>query len=194
MCQGEIESIDVRRTLESTRALQRCEVLPVGSTAVHCRMTDGNGRSNECSFQITVADAPPTISLHRAAGQGNYLVRWPQTCVEWVLESSFLAVGSTGWTPVEVVPPSVTAVGRVILPAEGDQRFFRLRRPRFTLTKLLSRGFVAGFAGSDDFANRPTLQRRPPFRKRKQATPCGVACSLNSLFVTRRLPAPSHST
>jgi hypothetical protein len=104
-------------------------VLPVGSTTVNCWTTDGSGRSNQCAFQITVADAAPVLSLRREAGQDSIILTWPQTCLEWVLETSSSCADPASWSPITPTPGTEDGVHRVTLPVESDQRYFRLRRP-----------------------------------------------------------------
>jgi hypothetical protein len=99
-------------------------LFPVGTTVVTCTGVDDSGNRGLCSFRVTVTDVPISLSITRSGA--NVIIRWPVTCVDYVLEGT--ANLGSGWTAVGAPVGISGGFYQVTLPATGPHFFFRLRR------------------------------------------------------------------
>jgi hypothetical protein len=88
---------------------------------------DGCGNSNTCQQTITVAAAAPPILAIQWGSSGKVIVSWPVDATGFQLEATD---GLTGlWTPVDVLPLTVTGFNIVEFTPTFHQAFYRLRKP-----------------------------------------------------------------
>jgi hypothetical protein len=99
---------------------------PVGATVVACTAVDHSGNRAACSFTVTVTDAPISLSIQRSGE--NVVIRWPVTCVNYTLEGTPSLNPPIHWTPVMAPVGIANGQYQVTVPANGVQRYFRLRR------------------------------------------------------------------
>ncbi|MEO5804714.1 MAG: HYR domain-containing protein, partial [Verrucomicrobiota bacterium] len=103
-------------------------LFPPGTTVVFSTSVDQNGNSNNCSFTITVSEAPIILSIKRKSAN-NVELMWPVSCASYQLEQSSVATVPMVWTP-NSSPVIVTNYQNIVtIPHGGTNRFFRLRSP-----------------------------------------------------------------
>ncbi|HEY2952459.1 MAG TPA: HYR domain-containing protein, partial [Verrucomicrobiae bacterium] len=99
---------------------------PVGTNAVICIAADDSGKTNICSFTVTVTDPTPPVLSIEVQGR-DVVICWPQTFTSYALHKTTELADNINWSPVSAL---VTREGNrycVSLPTGGGNLFFRLK-------------------------------------------------------------------
>ncbi len=98
---------------------------PIGTNTVICVARDGSGNTNSCSFTVTVEQpTPPTLSI--ALVNGEVVISWPQTAVEYELKQCSGLEDPVTW---ETSPATVTLADGIYqarITSPTGKMFYRL--------------------------------------------------------------------
>ncbi|MBI3854029.1 MAG: HYR domain-containing protein [Verrucomicrobia bacterium] len=99
---------------------------PLGVTLVTCTASNQWGYTN-CSFKVTVNLTRPMLNVARQST--NIVIRWPDVCTAFRLQSAPYLTPPIPWIDVTNTPAHVGSESQVIVSAVNSNRFFRLYSP-----------------------------------------------------------------
>ena len=107
--------------------------LRTGENVVAVELHQANGSSSDTVFDlgldaVTSDELPPPTLTFEMAGASSVRVKWPDTVLQWQLDSATALEGEAGWQQVGSTPILVNGQRAVTLPLTGTRQFFRLSR------------------------------------------------------------------
>jgi glucose/arabinose dehydrogenase len=103
-------------------------LLVPGTNLLAVELHQQSATSTDVSFDLAFYALSSVPVLTVEASGGNIVLYYPASFSAFILESNS-TLAATGWDPVSNPAVDVGGVLQVTLPAEGEQQFFRLRRP-----------------------------------------------------------------
>ncbi len=131
----QVAAFDIRET--NVTAICRPasgSLFQIGTTNVTCTATNHYGRSNSCSFSVTVAatqDFSPASLNTSWLGSNRLKISWPLMCAPVQLqEATSLPASSNAWVPVARAVTTQSGLNSITITNPAGQHFYRLKSTR----------------------------------------------------------------